>query len=410
MRSFLALCFGLVVSCQAIAADWPQFLGINRDSTSPETVVAWKGKLKELWSKPVGEAHSSPVVAKGVVFAFYKPAKRDADALAAFDAKTGEVLWEASYDRDKFQPLFGEGPRGTPTVDGDRVYTLGNTGVLACWDAKKKGEVVWRVDTLKEFKAKNLRFGVSTSPTVVGEHVVIMVGGKGAGIVGFDKATGKVAWQSGEDTPSYASPITVGSGDQSELIFLTNSHVRSLKATDGAEIWKFTFTDALLESSTTPVKVDDLYIAGSVMSGSVGIKIGVKDGKPLPERVWKNDKLTCYFSTPVAVGEYLYMVNGKASLTNASIVLRCVEAKTGKIVWEKPNVGKYHAALVKTGDNKLLFLDDAGNLMLLEPNEKDYKELARAKVCGETWAHPALCDGKLYLRDDKKLICLLLGE
>ena len=104
------------------------------------------------------------------------------------------------------------------------------------------------------------------------------------------------------------------------------------------------------------------------------------------------------------------MVNGKASLTNATIVLRCVEAKTGKILWEKPNVGKYHAALVKTGDNKLLFVDDAGNLMLLEPNEKQYKELARANVCGETWAHPALSNGKLYLRDDKKLICLQLGE
>ena len=148
-----------------------------------------------------------------------------------------------------------------------------------------------------------------------------------------------------------------------------------MKATDGAELWKFPFTDALLESSTTPVKVGDLYVAGSVMSGSVGIKIGEKDGKPLPERVWKNDKLTCYFSTPVAMGEYLYMVNGKASLTNATIVLRCVEAKTGKIVWEKPNVGKYHAALVKTGDGKLLFLDDAGNLMLLEPNEKDRKSV-----------------------------------
>ncbi len=401
----VALAFG-----HTFAADWPQFLGSNRDSSSPEKVAAWKGKPKELWSQPVGEAHSSPVVAKGVVYAFYKPAKKDADALAAFDAKTGELLWEKSYDREKFQPLFGEGPRGTPTVDGDRVYTLGNTGVLACWDTSKKGEVVWKVDTLNDFKAKNLRFGVSTSPTVVGQHVVIMVGGKGAGIVGFDKETGKVAWRSGDDTPSYASPIAVGTGDKTELVFLTNSHVCGLNAADGKELWKFPFTDALLESSTTPVKVGDLIVAGSVMSGSVGLKVADKDGKPMPEKVWKNDKLTCYFSTPVAVGKHLYMVNGKASLTNAAIVLRCVEAETGKIVWEKANVGKYHAALVKTGDGKLLFLDDGGNLMLLEPNDKEYKELARAKVCGETWAHPALSDGRLYLRDDKKLICLQLGE
>ena len=405
MRWLLALICA-AASLPLFAADWPQFLGANRDSTSSEKVPAWKEKPKEVWSKAVGEAHSSPVVAKGVVYAFYKPAKKDADALAAFDAKSGELLWEQSYDRAKFQPLFGEGPRGTPTVDGDRVYTLGNTGVLACWDIAKKGEVVWKVDTLKDFKAKNLVFGASTSPTVVGAHVVIMVGGKGAGIVGFDKATGKIAWQMTEDTPSYASPIAVGTGDKTELVFLTNSHIRSLTASDGKELWKFPFVDKLLESSTTPVKVGDLYVAGSVMSGSVGISIVDN----VPKQVWKNDKLTCYFSTPVAVGEYLYMVNGKATLQNAAITLRCVEAKTGKIVWEKGNVGKYHAALVKTGDGKLLFLDDGGNLMLLEPNEKEYQELARAKVCGETWAHPALSDGKLYLRDDKKLICLQVGE
>ena len=405
MRWLLAItCFS--ASLPAFGADWPQFLGSNRDSTSPEKVPAWKAKPKEVWSKGVGEAHSSPVVAKGVVYAFYKPAKKDADMLAAFDAKTGELLWESSYDRAKFQPLFGEGPRGTPTVDGDRVYTLGNTGVLACWDITKKGEIVWKVDTLKDFKAKNLTFGASTSPTVIGQHVVVMVGGKGAGIVGFDKATGKIAWQTTEDTPSYASPIAVGTGDKTELVFLTNSHIRSLTARDGQELWKFPFVDKLLESSTTPVKVGDLYVAGSVMSGSVGISIVDN----VPKQVWKNEKLTCYFSTPVAVGEYLYMVNGKASLTDASIILRCVEAKTGKIAWEKGNVGKYHAALVKTGDGKLLFLDDGGNLMLLEPNAKEYKELARAKVCGETWAHPALSDGKLYLRDDKKLICLQVGE
>ena len=410
MRSRLALLTGFILLPTAIAADWPQFLGTNRDSSSPEKVAAWKEKPKELWSKPVGEAHSSPVVAKGVVYAFYKPAKKDADALAAFDAKTGELLWEQSYDREKYSPPFGAGPRGTPTVEGDRIYTLGNTGVLACWDTSKEGELVWKVETLKQFKAKNLTFGVSTSPTVVGKHVVIMVGGKGAGIVGFDKLTGEIAWKSTEDTPSYASPIAVGTGDKTELVFLTNSHIRAVKAGDGAELWKFPFVDKLLESSTTPVKVGDLYVAGSVMSGSVAIKVGGADGKPAAEKVWKNDKLTCYFSTPVAVGEYLYMVNGKASLTDASIILRCVEAKTGEIAWEKADVGKYHAALVKTGDGKLLLLDDGGSLMLLEPNAKDYKELARAKVCGETWAHPALSDGKLYLRDDKKLICLRVAE
>jgi outer membrane protein assembly factor BamB len=402
MRTLIAL---LLAATPTFPADWPQFLGPTRDSSSPSKIAPWKGELKPVWKMPIGESHSSPVVANGIVYAFYKPKDKDADALAAFDAATGELKWDKSYDREKFVPKFGAGPRGTPSVDGDYVYTLGNTGVLACWNAKT-GDIVWKVETLKEFSAKNLFFGVSTSPTVVGKVVVVMVGGKGAGVVGFDKLTGKTLWQATDDTASYASPIVVGEKDKEELVFLTSSNVRALKASTGRELWKLPFVDKLLESSTTPVKLGDLYIVGSVTVGSIGVKVE----NNIAEQAWKNDKLTCYFSTPVGVGDYAYMVNGAATLRNASITLRCVEAKTGEIKWEKPNVGKYHAAIIHTGDGKLLMLDDKGFLSLIEPDPKEYKELARTKVCGETWAHPALVGQMLYLRDDKELICLKLGE
>jgi outer membrane protein assembly factor BamB len=248
-------------------------------------------------------------------------------------------------------------------------------------------------------------FGVATSPTVVGKHVIVMVGGKGAGIVGFDKDTGKVAWQATDDGASYASPIVV-QGKTPELVFLTAANVRAVTADSGKELWKVPFVDALLESSTTPVKAGDLYVVGSVKSGSIGVRVNGTEA----ERVWANDKLTCYFSTPVAVGEYLYMVNGEAKFPGGTLTLRCVETKSGKVMWDKKDVGTYHAALLKTGDGKLLMHDDKGNLKLLEPNAKEYKELASSKVCGETWAHPAVCDGKIYLRDNKTLYCLQVGE
>lgn len=389
----------LTAALLAVAADWPQFLGPTRDSASPETVSPWKVPPKALWRQPIGDAHSSPVVAGGVVYAFFKPKGRDADALAAFDAKTGEKKWEASYDRDKFTPPYGVGPRGTPAVDGGKVYTLGITGVLACWDAAT-GDVAWKVDTLKEFAAKNLFFGVSTSPTVVGTNVVVMVGGKGVGVVAFDKATGKVAWKATDDPASYASPLPL----KDQLVFLTGSHLRALTA-DGKELWAVPFKDKLNESSTTPVKAGDLIVGSSVTAGSIAVRPGDK-----PERVWKNETLTCYFSTPVAVGPHLYMVNGAAALLSPSITLRCVEAATGKVLWSKEKVGKYHAALLRTGDDKLLMLDDEGNLMLLQPDPAGYKELSRAKVCGPTWAHPALSDGRVYVRDEKELICLQVGS
>jgi outer membrane protein assembly factor BamB len=390
----------LLLTAPAVAADWPQFLGPNRDSTTPDKFPAWKDKPKEVWKKAVGEAHSSPVVANGLVYVFAKVDKKEAESLTAFDAKTGEERWSKSYDRAKFSTPFGAGPQGTPTVDGDRVYTFGSTGVLTCWDAKT-GEQKWQTDTAKEFTPKALVFGVATSPTVVGKHVVVMVGGKGAGIVGLEKDTGKVVWQATDDGASYASPIVVGDKTP-QLVFLTAANVRAVTPDLGKPVWQHPFVDTLLESSTTPVKAGDLYVVGSVTKGSVGVRVKGTEA----EQVWENKKLTCYFSTPVLVGDYLYMVNGEAKFPGGTLTMRCVEAKSGKVAWEKKDVGTYHAAFVKTGDGKLLLHDDKGNLKLIEPNEKEYKELASSKVCGTTWAHPAISDGKVYLRDEKTLYCL----
>jgi outer membrane protein assembly factor BamB len=408
MHRFLAA-FALTVTLAFTlsAADWPQFLGPNRDGTTPEAVAAWKGDLKPLWKKPVGESHSSPVVAGGLVYAFYQPNGKNADALAAFDAKTGELKWEKSYDRAEFKPLFGNGPRSTPVVSGGKVFTLGGTGILACWDAKT-GEIAWKVDTLKEFSAKNLFFGVSNSPVMIGEDkVAIMVGGKGAGVVAFDVKDGKTSWQATDDPASYASPIFVNK----QLVTLTGANLLGLSA-KGEKLWAYPFKDRLNESSTTPVVVGDMVVGSSVTAGTVVLRVSEKEGKFTPEKVWDAKNLTCYFSTPVVHGDHLYMVNSAGAFTKPTIMLRCVELKTGKVLWEKTTGARYHAAVVRCGEagkEHMLMLDDNGFLSLFEPNAKEYKELARSKVCGSTWAHPALVDGNVYLRDDKELVCVPLS-
>jgi outer membrane protein assembly factor BamB len=399
-----ALSLSLVLTLSA--ADWPQFLGPNRDGTTPEAVAPWKGELKPLWNKPVGDAHSSPVVADGVVYAFYQPAGKNADALAAYDAKTGELMWEKSYERAEFKPLFGNGPRSTPAISGGKIYTFGGTGILACWDAKT-GNIDWKVDALKEFGASNLFFGTSTSPLVVsGDKVVVMVGGKGAGVVAFDAKTGKTVWQSSDDPSSYASAVFVNK----QLVTLTGANLLALND-KGEKLWAVPFKDRLNESSTTPVVVNDLVVGSSVTAGSICVRVVEKDGKFTTEKVWESKALNCYFSTPVVVGEHLYMVNSAGALLKPSIVLRCVELKTGKVLWEKTTTARYHVAIVRcgpAGQERLLMLDDNGFLSLFEPDAKEYKELTRSKVCGPTWAHPAVVDGNVYLRDDKALICLPL--
>jgi outer membrane protein assembly factor BamB len=410
LRSLIAL---LVCSVVAVAGDWPQWLGPNRDGSSPEKVSPWKEAPKVLWRKPVGEGNSGPVVADGRVYIHAKVKNRNEEEVVAYDAKSGKELWRTSYKRPAFTSLFGNGARATPAVADGRVYTFGITGLLTCFDAAK-GTKLWQVDTLKKFHAKNLFFGMSCSPLVEGKHVLVNVGGKAASVVALDKGTGETAWKSLDDKASYSSPIIFGKGKERQVVFLTGDGVVSLAPSDGSLFWRFPLKDKLFESSTTPVRAGDLLLASSITYGSVGLRLKTKEGKPAADKVWKKDDLTCYFSTPVPVGkEHIYLVTGTPPQgfgTKPEATLHCIEAATGKGLWKRPKVGKYHASLLRTGDDKLLLLEEAGQLVLLDPSPKQYRELARAKVCGDTWAHPALADGQLYVRDDKEVICLQLGK
>lgn len=415
MRWFLLACASLAVDSSARAADWPQWLGPNRDGTSSEIVKPWTGEPKVLWRTEVGEGHSSPIIAKGLVYLFDKVPNEDVERLSAWTADTGRAIGSTRNGHGPFKSPFGAGPRATPIFANDLVYTLGVTGrlssqtILASPSGTGRTSSGFTLDALADFKAPNLTFGVSASPLVDDERVYVPVGGKGASMVAFDRKTGKVLWQILDDPACYASPIVFGRPNQRQLVFLTQQNIVSVSPKDGSVFWKYPFKDLLSESSTTPLQVGDLLIAGSVTLGSVALRLGEQDGKPSITQVWRKPELTCYFSTPVAVGkDHLYMINGILGL-KPGVTLRCVETATGKILWQKSNIGKYHAALLRTGDDKLLMLDDGGHLTLIQPDPKEYRELARSKVCGETWAHPALANGRLYLRDNKELLCLQLA-
>ncbi len=405
--------FGLLLLCcsGATAGDWPQWLGPNRDASSPEKIVPWKEAPKVLWRAPVGEGNSSPVVANGRVFVHVKIKDKNAEEVSALDAGSGKPLWRFHYSREAFNSLYGNGPRATPAVDQDHVYTFGITGVLSCLEAAT-GRQVWRIDTLKKLGAKNLFFGMACSPLVDGNRVLVNIGGRGTSVVAFDKDTGKILWKSQDDRASYSSPILVGKGQERQVIFLTGDGLISLDPTNGSLFWRYPLVDKLMESSTTPVRSGDILLASSITYGSVGLRLESKDGRPAASELWKNENLTSYFTTPVPVGpDHIFFVKGTKppALVNRA-TLHCIEAKTGKDLWGKPKVvGKYHASLLRTGDDKLLMLEEAGNLVLVDPNPQEYRELARSAVCDETWAHPALANGRLYLRDNKRVICLQLS-
>jgi outer membrane protein assembly factor BamB len=193
-------------------------------------------------------------------------------------------------------------------------------------------------------------------------------------------------------------------------LFLTQQGLVALRALDGTRLWDFPFKDNLAESATTPVRIGDNVLISSITLGSALLALATKDGKTSAAQEWFIKDLTCYFSTPVPVGSaHVYLVTGALALSPTS-TLCCVEAKSGNVLWKKAGVGKYHACLTRTADSKLLMVEEAGNLVLIEPNPAKYEELCRSKICGETWAHPALANGRLYIRDQKELVCVELSR
>ena len=413
LRTLPLLALSILVA-PALAEDWPGWLGPRRDGSSTATIKPWKGDLEVVWKKGVGEGHSSPIVAGGKVFLHTKVMEdREAESVTAYDAKTGKVVWTKSYARTKFKSLFGAGPQSTPTVSGGRLYSHGATGLLTCFDTAK-AEQLWQVDTQKDFAPPPLTFGAACSPLVEGDNVYVNVGGKGASVVAFAKEDGKVAWQQLDDRASYASGIAFGPRGKRQVAFLTQQGLRGFGAMDGKKLWEYKLVDKLNESSTTPVFVGDTLLASSVTFGMVGLELVPGDDGVKVKELWKNPALTCYFSTPMPVGkEYVYVVAGKLSLLSPpSSTLYCVEVATGKVAWRKDKIGKYHAALMRTGDDKLLMLSDLGELVLIDPDPKGYNELSRTKFAksDQIWAHPAVSDGLLYYRDERDLYCLRLPE
>ncbi len=411
MRWKTSLLILLMAAMPGEAADWPQWLGPKRDGSSPETVAPWK-EVKTLWKKEVGEGNASPVVADGRVYVHYKVKDKLQEEVACYDAVSGALVWKKTYERPPLTTFYGNGPRGTPSFAGGRLYTYGITGLLTCFDAKN-GEQIWQVDTVDKYKPGKLVFGASCSPLVDGDRLFLNVGAKGASLVAFNKDDGSEIWKNLDDGPSYSSPILFGAGAQRQLVFLTQEALVSVNPDDGKLHWRSPMRDNLLESSTTPVRIDNILIGSSITFGSVGLTL-LENAAGVEPR-WKNRELTCYFATPVAANaKHVYMVTGALpnpfSKKGAAATLQCTETETGKVLWKKENVGKYHASLLRTGDGKLLLLEEEGNLVLLDPNPKEYRELCRGKICGSTWAHAALANGRVYIRDRDYLSCVQLQD
>jgi outer membrane protein assembly factor BamB len=396
------------------AADWPGWLGPKRNGSTAEKVMPWKDKEtpKVLWRWPAKSGFSSPVVAGGRVFLHSRVKDKEEEEVVAYDAATGKELWKDSYERPAYRSVLGSGPRATPVVVGRRLFTLGINGLLSCYEVEK-GKRLWQVDLYKHFKADLPRFAVCCSPLVIGNRVIVSVGGKGRCVVALNADSGKVEWQALDDAASTSSAILFAGGQRPkggapDVVFMTPLRLVGLDPLDGALRWEHAMVFQPAGTSPTPIAIADRIVASTQAHGAVAVRVGKKDDKLSAEPAWQNKDMKSYFSSGIGAGKMLVLVtNTIQPIPLAS--MSCLETETGKQLWTK-KVGYFHAAIIRTGDGKLLVLNDSGVLSLWEFDDKDAKQLATAKVCGGTLVAPALADGRLFVRDGKEVICLKMPE
>lgn len=410
MRVLVTALLLLVLVGASGAADWPQWLGPKRNGGTSEKVVPWKETPEVQWRASVGQGFSSPVVASGRVFLHARGADKDKEeeTVVAFDAATGKELWKDTYERPPYKSVLGTGPRATPTVVGKRLFTLGINGLLGCYEVET-GKRSWQVDLYKQFQAELPRFAVCCSPLVIGNRVIVSIGGKGRCVAALNVESGKVEWQVLDDAASTSSAILFAGGARPkggapDAVFMTPLRLVGLDPLDGSLRWEHPMVFQPQGTSPTPIVVGDKIVASTQAHGAVAVQVGKKDEGLAASAAWQNKEAKSYFSSGVTAGDWVVLVTNVARPVPTAF-LTCLEAKTGKELWKK-KVGYFHAGVIRTGDGKLLVLNDSGELTLWEIDAQGPKELAKAKVCDGTLVTPALAGGRLYVRDGKKIACV----
>jgi outer membrane protein assembly factor BamB len=385
-----------------MAEDWPQFLGPTRNGVYAGTNfnLRWpKEGPAVVWQMKVGEGFAAPVIADERLVIFHRVGNKE--RLDCVEARTGKPVWNFEYGtdyRDDFSR--GDGPRATPAIADGRVFAFGPGGVLTCVSFTN-GANLWSVDTQKEFGASKGFFGMACSPLVEGRAALMNLGGKGAGIVAFDAASGKVLWKTGTDEASYSSPVCTAINGKRYALFLTRKFFTALDPATGKVVFEYPWQPSIdaSVSAATPLAIDDLvFISASYGAGAAVLKIKASR----PDKVWSGDDiLSNHYATSVHHAGFLYGFDGRQE---QGCNLRCVELKTGKVRWSQDRFG---AGTVTLASDQLLILTEKGELICAAASPSEFKPTSRAQILPYgVRAYPAIADGLFYARSGEKLVCL----
>jgi len=406
--NYLRYVFCLPFACATLsAADWPQYRGPNHDGSSPEKIQqTWpKDGPPVVWKATLGPSFGSFAVGGGKAFCFIQRSVNgeDKEVAVAFDASSGKELWAVPLGKATFDKQGGDGPRSTPTLDGDRVYVLGAYLVLTCLDAGS-GKTVWQHDLVKEYGGKVLHWNHAGSPILEGNLIFVNAGGAGQALLAFDKTTGGVVWKGGDDQPTHASPTPATILGTRQIIFYTQQGLLSVAPQTGKVLWRFAYPFKTSTASSPIVWSNIVYCSAAYGVGAGACQIAKTGDTFTATELWrKSGDLMNHWTTPVCKDGYLYGLYGHGKTSDAP--LKCVEIATGKEMWARPGFGGGGATILVGGN--VLVQSDRGPLVLVEATPESYKEIARCQVFGgQCWTMPVVSNGRIYARNTKEGVCL----
>ena len=393
----------------ALAQDWPQWRGPNRDGIAVGTVLPapWPKSLRHVWKAEVGEGHSAPVVAGRRVVLFVR--RGGNEVVLCLNAEDGRELWHYSYaapytPRSDARP-HGKGPKATPTLAGDKAYALGVTGILTCV-ALRSGDLVWQKQFSDRFKKTYPLYGAANSPLVEGGLCILGIGGHDDGaLVAFHKDTGKLVWELPGDGPSYASPIAVDLAGQRQVVTFMQTKLVGVEPRTGRLLWEALFRTSYDMNIITPVFHSGMILYSGYQKGTTAVRPAKGDGKWIAQPVWRTRQPVMFMSSPLIHGDHLYGLTSQAGGR-----LMCIRLSDGKKAWSSPGRMGEYVSIVRAG-SRLLVLRTNGELLLVAADPSGYRELGRTRVASSpTWAHLALAGNRIYVKDRTGLACFELAS
>ena len=380
-------------------SDWPQWRGPKRDgSISAPLPSQWPEALKKQWEVPVGAGYASPVVSGNRVVVIARQGEEE--IVRALDVATGKQIWRASYAAPyTVNPAawsHGPGPKATPAIVGNRVFTFGIGGILSAFDLTS-GTLIWQLtapDVLPQY-------GTATSPLIDGTNVIVHVGGDNSGaLMSIDVVTGKPRWQWAGDGPGSGSPIIATIAGVRQVIAQTQKLLVGIEASAGTLLWQLPFTTDFDQNALTPVVFEDLVIVGGIDLPLTAIRIKLDGARWTTEGAWNNPQAPMFMSSPVLIGQTVY---GLTMRSRGQFV--AIEAKTGKLAWATQGREGENASILGSRSWLLASTTD-GNLVVARATPQKYEEVRRYQIAQSAlWAHPAITGNSVIVKDVDKVIC-----